>query len=510
MAKKYFNVGLETSGEVSAGVVTSTGAVVGGTVVSNGAVTGTTVFSSGTVQGSVITDGVASLTQGDLSCTDITATGAISDETATLQGGVLSGVNKIQADNTDYLNVEAKIEIDEITQSAPADQKMNFSVINNWLDNSVTTSKAQIDLRTLGRDSDATYINYVTLDENGLTTSSTNELNMAHGSVAISSKNSIELGIDSVNAEGNTTEFLIYKGATTSTGGTAEDLFKVTESTVQVDNHLKVEPSTSSTRLGVMDNSIAIGSVGKLNSDGLLSGGFPTTNNASQTSSYLHIGHAQDTVDIRSEEVYLFADAGSTGKYTLQEIVDTSATDGGYNYSAYTRDLVWLPPVTSVPSNQTGNLGRVFVAAGIAFTGVHRHVADSVIPIGTAVDLIEGKLVATSQANSTTVVGVVAAVVQSLEGDKTSLGTPLASGETVHVVASVGDTRHLDCQGFNVCNENGDIQPGDLLVTSSTPGYLMKQDDDIMRSKTVGKAMEAVTFDDNGQATGVYGFIYCG
>jgi len=49
-----------------------------------------------------------------------------------------------------------------------------------------------------------------------------------------------------------------------------------------------------------------------------------------------------------------------------------------------------------------------------------------------------------------------------------------------------------------------------LLVTSSTPGYLMKQADDIIRSSTVGKSMEQVTFDENGQATGVYGYLYCG
>ena len=77
-------------------------------------------------------------------------------------------------------------------------------------------------------------------------------------------------------------------------------------------------------------------------------------------------------------------------------------------------------------------------------------------------------------------------------------------------VASVGDSRTRSMQGFNICNENGDIQAGDLLVTSSTPGYLMKQDDDIIRSCTVGKAMENVVFNEQGQATGVYGYLYCG
>lgn len=47
---------------------------------------------------------------------------------------------------------------------------------------------------------------------------------------------------------------------------------------------------------------------------------------------------------------------------------------------------------------------------------------------------------------------------------------------------------------INVCGENGDIAAGDLIVTSSTAGKGMKQDDDIVRSKTVAKAREAVTF----------------
>jgi hypothetical protein len=87
-------------------------------------------------------------------------------------------------------------------------------------------------------------------------------------------------------------------------------------------------------------------------------------------------------------------------------------------------------------------------------------------------------------------------------------------------VASIGDSRELngdggrssqpDLLGFKVCDEGGVIEAGDLLCTSSTPGYLMKQDDDLIHSYTVGKAMEAVTFDDSGLATGIYGYVYCG
>ena len=47
---------------------------------------------------------------------------------------------------------------------------------------------------------------------------------------------------------------------------------------------------------------------------------------------------------------------------------------------------------------------------------------------------------------------------------------------------------------INVCGENGNIAVGDLIVTSSTAGKGMKQADDLIRSYTVAKAREAVTF----------------
>jgi hypothetical protein len=47
---------------------------------------------------------------------------------------------------------------------------------------------------------------------------------------------------------------------------------------------------------------------------------------------------------------------------------------------------------------------------------------------------------------------------------------------------------------INVVGENGNIEIGDLIVTSSTPGKGMKQADDVIRSTTVAKARENVTF----------------
>lgn len=49
---------------------------------------------------------------------------------------------------------------------------------------------------------------------------------------------------------------------------------------------------------------------------------------------------------------------------------------------------------------------------------------------------------------------------------------------------------------INVCGENGNIDAGDFIVTSSMPGKGMKQADDAIRSYTVARSRESVTFAD--------------
>jgi hypothetical protein len=61
----------------------------------------------------------------------------------------------------------------------------------------------------------------------------------------------------------------------------------------------------------------------------------------------------------------------------------------------------------------------------------------------------------------------------------------------------------------NVCGEGGVIDAGDLLCTSSIPGKLMKQPDDIVRSYTVARARECA--DLGADETGMISCIYlCG
>lgn len=156
--------------------------------------------------------------------------------------------------------------------------------------------------------------------------------------------------------------------------------------------------------------------------------------------------------------------------------------------------------------------GKVVKGTDDFFSEGHFYWSENNILPGLAVCIADGVLTTSPTSNSTVCVGIVALALEVTADSrhkKDSLGVSRESGY-LHKVISLGDSRYKQCNGFKVCNEGGALQPGDLLVTSSTPGYLMRQSDDIMRSKTVGKCMQAVTFDENGQAVDVYGYIYCG
>ena len=63
---------------------------------------------------------------------------------------------------------------------------------------------------------------------------------------------------------------------------------------------------------------------------------------------------------------------------------------------------------------------------------------------------------------------------------------------------------------INVCGEAGDIEPGDLIVTSSIPGKGMLQGDDILRSCTVAEARQKVTFESPTQIKQIACIYRCG
>jgi len=63
---------------------------------------------------------------------------------------------------------------------------------------------------------------------------------------------------------------------------------------------------------------------------------------------------------------------------------------------------------------------------------------------------------------------------------------------------------------INVCGENGNIEIGDLISSSSIPGKGMKQADDIIRSYTVAKARESVTFSSPTEVKQIACTYHCG
>jgi hypothetical protein len=62
----------------------------------------------------------------------------------------------------------------------------------------------------------------------------------------------------------------------------------------------------------------------------------------------------------------------------------------------------------------------------------------------------------------------------------------------------------------NVCGQNGNIEIGDLIVTSDMPGKGMKQDDDIVRNYTVAKSRERVIFNSPDEIKQIACIYMCG
>lgn len=164
-----------------------------------------------------------------------------------------------------------------------------------------------------------------------------------------------------------------------------------------------------------------------------------------------------------------------------------------------------------VTSSNGAYAGYAVTGTWSPFTGSH----DGLIEIGTAIDsgdiLIDSEIIATKVSDSLTVVtksaapnqvgaigifvsqrpllaGVPAALmIDGVITDPTYVDT-LALTYNNTVINGVGEG------AVNCCGEGGDISIGDLIVTSSTAGKGMKQADNIVRSYSVARARQAVTF----------------
>ena len=448
MTKKIFNSDLETSGQVVASTLTDGTATLSGGVFTASTITdGTATLSGGVFTASTITDGTATLSGGVFTASTIT------DGTLSIAGGEIVGPTIIKSDNSTHNNVLSYLELDAPGSAAPDQHKLDLEVYNNFGQASVADANAILELKSRSRKGSADKTSIIQLDSGGISL-------QTDGAEGIELKSDITGNLSHnvvIRDDLVLYDPLVFRKEVTSAGDT-EDL---TAANPTIQAYLQ-SVDTNQEQCGLQ---IDIPVFRKVK----FTGGGTVRINEDDDNTYLYLPNLAEDASV------------SNGIDSHYIGVDTD--------------------------------GKVYKHATVDFfTGTHVYPSEDLIPAGNAVYLESEVARLNNLANSPICVGIVISSHEVTTHKACSLFEFTDQNRPSHLVkiASVGDSRHKGCQGFNVCNENGDIQPGDLLVTSSTPGYLMKQDDDIMRSKTVGKAMEAVTFDDNGQATGVYGFVYCG
>ena len=64
--------------------------------------------------------------------------------------------------------------------------------------------------------------------------------------------------------------------------------------------------------------------------------------------------------------------------------------------------------------------------------------------------------------------------------------------------------------GILVCNENGNIENGDYLCSSSIAGIAMKQDDDLLHNYTIAKSTMDYNFIDSDERKLIGCTYHCG
>lgn len=111
------------------------------------------------------------------------------------------------------------------------------------------------------------------------------------------------------------------------------------------------------------------------------------------------------------------------------------------------------------------------------------------ITINDAMPLIE----LSSQARQKSVYGVVSTIEKGEEREMTGEGMRMkvkkGLGEHRVIINALGEG------AIWVCDENGSLENGDLICSSSIAGYGMKQDDDLMHNYTVAKITMACNFE---------------
>lgn len=216
--------------------------------------------------------------------------------------------------------------------------------------------------------------------------------------------------------------------------------------------------------------------------------------------------------------------SGATGAIAL--IVNQTGSSGGAAqfFNSPSSKQFWAAPGSYSAYSPSGG-GKIYIVDGNGpFTGFHDLLVEKTITVEIGDLIVDESLFykkdisntlfvgnTSSSANQKRVVGIVSNVRSVEEGTPGALWNVVAveDGDDIKNIWSMPDgydpteientynviqVNALGEGQVNVCGENGDIQAGDLIVTSSIPGKGMKQSDDLVRSITVAKSRETVTF----------------
>jgi len=143
----------------------------------------------------------------------------------------------------------------------------------------------------------------------------------------------------------------------------------------------------------------------------------------------------------------------------------------------------------------------------------------SVDNIGSSVIYNNGKIYLSLTPKDPKTIGFLAQITSGITSDTDSTLSSVAYcvsvGDSKEWRDTIGGSGNITgrsqyISGINICNEGGDIEIGDLICTSSTSGYFMKQADDLIHNYTAGKCMENITFNSTGKKQGVYSIMMCG
>lgn len=161
--------------------------------------------------------------------------------------------------------------------------------------------------------------------------------------------------------------------------------------------------------------------------------------------------------------------------------------------------------------------GKIYIQDGNGpFTGFHEGVIDDDDAVGVEPGdiLLDAELVERTSVNDTMFrhvlssmpnqKGVIGVCTQVYDEIPEGFGFVDMAGRKVIHMNALGEGQ------INVCGENGDLEKGDLIVTSSIPGKGMAQSDDIVRSYTVARARESVTFNTPEEVKMVACVYLCG